>query len=582
MPNDACCTSPSGSSTPAPCAPPRAATRDQRRHHRRQRRHHRRPATAASRSRDAVPQVSGADARGGTWRVAGTLELAAAPTLTTIGAGASVELAGSGLRSRSSRASPRVVRRAAPLGRQGPRRPDRCRTAAPFAVGPASRLSVNGAFTTQRQFMTDIAGAPASGQFGDVVATGSLALGGTGACRARPELQPVARRRVHDPSRRRPSTSFVRPASTRAGFAPSYTATAFVLNGTGSVPIADAGPDISVDRGHAADRRARARRLRARPTSTARSRRTSGRRSDRPRRSPTRHRPGRLPAADDASFTATLEVCDNDGLCDTDSAQVTVTNVAPTLSLDPVRPVRPDGRRASPSRRRTPTPAASTPTRPPSTGSTARRPRPVLAPAAHHGHPHLRHHRRRTRSRSASPTTTVARACALGRRHGRRATTRRSRPTTPRPPTRTPRSTSTCSTTTPTPTRRTTSSSSPRSRRRPIGTTEVVGGARALHAGARPLRHGLLHATRSSDGELTDDGTVTVTVTCVNDAPVANAGGDRSIHEGSPRRSAPSRRDVDGDTRVTASWSPAAGLDDANVAAADRARRGRRASRRTR
>ena len=68
-----------------------------------------------------------------------------------------------------------------------------------------------------------------------------------------------------------------------------------------------------------------------------------------------------------------------------------------------------------------------------------------------------------------------------------------------------------------------------------------------------------------SDGELTATAFVTVEITCVPDAPVANAGGDRALLEGSSQTLFASRSDVDGDTPLTAAWTPATGLEDASV-----------------
>ena len=65
-------------------------------------------------------------------------------------------------------------------------------------------------------------------------------------------------------------------------------------------------------------------------------------------------------------------------------------------------------------------------------------------------------------------------------------------------------------------------------------------------------------------GVRTDTGDVTVTITCVPDAPVADAGSDRFIQEGTPQTIFGSATDPDGDTLAVA-WSPAAGLDDATV-----------------
>ena len=196
-------------------------------------------------------------------------------------------------------------------------------------VGPTSRLIVNGSFTTAGELVTDIAGTPASGQFGDVIASGSLGLGGTVRVVRDPAFSPSPDDE-YTIARGADRSGFF-DAVDAAGFAAAYTSTAFVLNGTGSVPDAAAGPDITVDEatppiGVVLDGSAStdldgtitsyAWTAPAGVVLTSADTATAG-----------------YAASDDAAFTATLQVCDDDGLCDTDTAAVHVTNVAPAVTI---------------------------------------------------------------------------------------------------------------------------------------------------------------------------------------------------------------------------------------------------------
>jgi hypothetical protein len=69
-----------------------------------------------------------------------------------------------------------------------------------------------------------------------------------------------------------------------------------------------------------------------------------------------------------------------------------------------------------------------------------------------------------------------------------------------------------------------------------------------------------------SDGTSTDTALVSVTVVCVNDAPVANAGPDRSTPEGTSIVLAGSGTDIDGPTPLTFQWTPSTNLSSADVA----------------
>ncbi len=154
--------------------------------------------------------------------------------MTTIGPGASVELVGSGSFPKLSG----LTGVAGSLRLSGGK--DLTTTGSllnigTVAVGPQSRLSVTGTFTNTGSFVTGIAGAPATGQFGDVVATGSLVPRRHGVGRAR--SRPTARRRATcSRSCAAPDVTSQFATVDTPGFTPAYTSTSFVLNGTGSVP----------------------------------------------------------------------------------------------------------------------------------------------------------------------------------------------------------------------------------------------------------------------------------------------------------------------------------------------------------
>ena len=110
-------------------------------------------------------------------------------------------------------------------------------------------------------------------------------------------------------------------------FTANYTATQFVLNAAGSLPIAVAGADVSV--------------AEATPPIVVTLDGTGSTDVDGTITSYHWTAPAGVTlinantsvasftAVDDAAFVATLEVCDNDAQCDTDTVNVTVTNVAP-------------------------------------------------------------------------------------------------------------------------------------------------------------------------------------------------------------------------------------------------------------
>ena len=237
------------------------------------------------------------------------------------------------------------------------------------------------------------------------------------------------------------------------------------------------------------------------------------------------------------SFLATLEVCDDHGLCDTDSAQRPVRNAAPVATAAGDRVGGGADRR---SRSNVDVHRRRRPRHPHGHGRLGRRSdrQPVAGRRRHHHrHPHLR---RAPASRTAEVCVTDddgGRGCASTDGHRRRATTAPSpvddAATTDRGH---GRSTSTCSTTTPTRPRPTATSSVAAvrngvPRRRPRSSAR-----RPLHAGGRlgaaPTPSRTTSATASSPPRPSSRSTVT----CVPDAPVADAGGDRSLAGGQQRR----------------------------------------------
>ena len=111
-------------------------------------------------------------------------------------------------------------------------------------------------------------------------------------------------------------------------FTANYTATQFVLNGSGSLPIAAAGADVTV--------------AEATPPLVVALDGSGSSDVDGTITSYHWTAPAGVTltnantavasytAVDDAAFVATLEVCDDDAQCDTDAVNVTVTNVAPS------------------------------------------------------------------------------------------------------------------------------------------------------------------------------------------------------------------------------------------------------------
>ena len=195
-------------------------------------------------------------------------------------------------------------------------------------VGPQSTLSVTGDFTTTGTAVFELAGTAATGQFGEIVATGAGALGGAATIVIDAGYTPSA----SDVFRLGTFADITSPFATVNGAAPTftanYTATQFVLNASGSLPIAVAGADVTV--------------AEATPPLVVTLDGSGSTDVDGTITSYHWTAPAGVTltnantavasytAADDASFTATLEVCDNDAQCDTDTVNVTVTNVAPS------------------------------------------------------------------------------------------------------------------------------------------------------------------------------------------------------------------------------------------------------------
>ena len=343
------------------------------------------------------------------------------------------------------------------------------------------------------------------------------------------------------------------------GFVPTYTPTAFQLNGTGSVPTAAAGADVDVtestppgaivlDGSGSTD-----------VDGTIVSYRWTA--SDGVVLTGADTAQAGVTAADDMSFLATLEVCDDHGLCDTDSVSVLVRNAAPVATAPTTASVE---ARTVFTLNVGVTDAGGLDTH---TATVAWGDGAIDERAGHrrchHRYPHLRHdrgahgrglrHRRRRRPRlrqhrghrdrqrrAPSPSTTRRRPPRTPGRHRRprqrhRHGHRQRRPRPSRP------SATACT-----------------------GPPTIVG--RQVHYTPAADRCGTDTFTYDvSDGELTATAFVSVETTCVPDAPVANAGGDRSLQEGSSQTLFASRSDADGDTPLTASWTPATGLEDASL-----------------
>ena len=277
-----------------------------------------------------VEQVSGPLLTDGTWIAANaTLSLPTA-SLTTIGAGADVvldgptasfgEIAGLGSIAGSfTITGGKNYATVAALGNTGRLR-----------VGPDSTLSVAGDFTTSGTIIFDLAGAPSSGLYGEIVGSGESALGGTAQIVVDPGYVPAISDQFTLTTFSNLTGTFSSVVGAAPAFTANYTATQFVLNGSGSLPVANAGPNLSV--------------AEASPATTLVLDGSGSTDVDGTIVSYAWSATGGVVlgdsttaqatylAADDASFTATLEVCDDDSTCDTDATTVTVTNVNPVVA----------------------------------------------------------------------------------------------------------------------------------------------------------------------------------------------------------------------------------------------------------
>ena len=324
-----------------------------------------------------------------------------------------------------------------------------------------------------------------------------------------------------------------------------------MLNGTGSVPVANAGPDLAVteatppidlvlDGTGSTD-------VDGTITTYLWTASDGSGLTNRPTAQAGFH------AADDAAFTATLEVCDDDGLCDTDTAQVTVSNAAPTLTFVVGSPTVEQG-----------VPVEITATYADAgsldshTATVDWGPGGALPVLALGGTITATNTYAGTGPRTIEVCVTDDDGATASRRTTSPSSAS-SPATTPRPRTRTWPSTSTCS-----PTTRRRGQLTIQSVTAPThGTTAIAGGLVRYTPAANFCGTDTFSYTAAA-GVRTDTGDVTVTITCVPDAPVADAGSDRFIQEGTPQTIFGSATDPDGDTLAVA-WSPAAGLDDATV-----------------
>ena len=277
-----------------------------------------------------VVQVAGDSLTAGTWIAAGVLSLSSAGPLTTIGGSAAVVLDG---------ASGEFTQLNSLATNQGSFRLSGGRdfttigglaNTGTLRVGPQSTLTVTGDFSTTGTAVFELAGVPASGLFGEIVATGAGGLGGAATIVIDAAYTPSS----SDVFRLGTFADITSPFGVVNGAAPmftaNYTATQFVLNGSGSLPIAVAGADVTVAEATPAlvvtldgsgstdvDGTVTSYQWTAPAGVTLTNANTAV---------------ASYTAADDAAFTATLEVCDDQAQCDTDTVNVTVTNVAPSVN----------------------------------------------------------------------------------------------------------------------------------------------------------------------------------------------------------------------------------------------------------
>ena len=275
-----------------------------------------------------VVQVAAGSLVAGTWIATGVLTLSSAGPITTIGAGATVVLDGptGEITELTSLATNEGSFRLSG-GRDFTTTGDLANTGT-LRVGPQSTLTVAGDFSTTGNAVFELAGIPATGQFGEIVATGAGGLGGAATIVIDAAYTPS----VSDVFRLGTFADITSPFAIVNGAAPTftanYTATQFVLNGSGSLPIAAAGADVTV--------------AEATPPLVVALDGSGSSDVDGTITSYHWTAPAGVTlanantavatytAVDDAAFAATLEVCDDDAQCDTDTVNVTVTNVAPS------------------------------------------------------------------------------------------------------------------------------------------------------------------------------------------------------------------------------------------------------------
>ena len=196
-------------------------------------------------------------------------------------------------------------------------------------TGPGSTLTVSGPFTNSGTYRTDIAGTPASGQYGFVTASGAATLGGTFVVITADAFTPV----FGD------AYDVVRYASRNGTFGvhegidPHYRRaydpgnTNLLRLTVGQGPVASAGGPYLLDEGGSAV--ALDSSLSADPDGTIVSYAWSPATGLDDAASGT---PSLTPPADNTAYDITLTVTDDDGLEDSDTATVTVQNVPPVIS----------------------------------------------------------------------------------------------------------------------------------------------------------------------------------------------------------------------------------------------------------
>ena len=196
-------------------------------------------------------------------------------------------------------------------------------------TGPGSTLTVSGAFTNFGTYRTDIAGTPASGQYGFLTATGAATLSGTFDVVTDAAFTPVfgdAYDVVRYASR---SGTF----ATHTGIDPYYRhaydpgATNLLRLSVGQGPVASAGGPYLLDEGGPA--------VALDSSLSADSDGTIASYAWSPATgldNPASATPNLTPPDDNTTYDITLTVTDDDALVDSDTATVTVQNVPPVIT----------------------------------------------------------------------------------------------------------------------------------------------------------------------------------------------------------------------------------------------------------